>query len=175
MVHAGVAAICEGASRSFDFDDEQPSRRRAHFCMNRPTAEMRDFAHGLVAHEAKGKKSSGTKAPLVFGAVVDKLRRPLMILAGAQVFRALLSRALALAIDEVRWLRAVHVKADGSLECPAEMAQLDKEEIANGEVVLLTELFGLLLTFIGEALTLRLLQDVWPGAPINDFNPGRKD
>ena len=143
--------------------------------MNRPTAEMRDFAQGLVAREARGNKSSGTKAPLVFGAVVDKLRRPLIILAGAAVFRSLLSRALALAIDEVRWLRAVHVKADGSLECPAEIARLGQKEIAHAEAVLITQLLGLLLTFIGEALTLRLLLDVWPGAPVNDFYSSRKD
>ena len=138
--------------------------------MNRPTARMQDFAQGLVAHEAKGNKSSGTKAPLVFGAVVDKLRRPLIILAGTQVFRSLLSRALALAIDEVRWFRAVQIKADGSLECPPEMAQLDQKEIAHAEAVLITQLLGLLLTFIGAALTLRLLQDVWPGSPVNNFN-----
>jgi len=131
---------------------------------------MRDFAQGLVAREAKGNKSSGTKAPLVLGAVVDKLRRPLIILAGTHVFRSLLSRALALAIDEVRWLRAVHLKADGSLEFPADMAQLHQKEIAHAEGVLITQLLGLLLTFIGEALTLRLLQDVWPGAPVNNFN-----
>ena len=137
--------------------------------MNRPTAKMRDFAQGLVAREARGNKSSGTKAPLVFGAVVDKLRGPLIILAGSQVFRALLSRALALAIDEIRWLRAVHVQTDGSLECPADMRQLGQKEIAHAEAILITQLLGLLLTFIGEALTLRLLQDVWPGAPVHDF------
>jgi hypothetical protein len=146
-----------------------------HFRMNRPTAEMRDFAQWLVARETKANKSSGTKAPLVFGAVVDKLRRPLIILAGAPVFRSLLSRALALAFDEVRSLRAVHVNTEGSLECPAGLAQLDKKEIANAEVVVIAHLLGLLLTFIGEALTLRLLQDVWPGAPVNDFNSSRKD
>jgi hypothetical protein len=143
--------------------------------MKRPTAKMRDFARGLVAREARANRSSGTEAQLVLGATVDKLRQPLIILAGAQVFRSLLSRALALAIDEVRWLRAVRVKADGSLECPPEMPRLDREEIAKGEVVLLTQLLGLLLTFIGEALTLRLLEDVWPAARVNDFYSNRKD
>jgi len=130
---------------------------------------MRDFAQGLVAREARRNKSSGTKAALVFGAVVDKLRQPLIILAGGQVFRALLTRALALAIDEVRPLRGVRVQSDGSLECPAEMTRLDQKEIAHVEAVLITQLLGLLLTFIGEALTLRLLKDVWPGAPVHDF------
>src|SRR5687767_5037903 len=101
--------------------------------MKRPTANTWQFAQGLVAREAKGNKSSinKSKAPLVFGAVVDKLRQPLIILAGTLVFRSLLSRALALAIDEVRWLRAVHVKADGTLEGPAEMARFDQKEIAH--------------------------------------------
>ena len=142
--------------------------------MNRPTAEMRRFAQGLVAHETRGNKSSGTKPPLIFGAVVDKLRQALIILAGGQVFRSLLSRALALAIDEVRWLRAVQVKADGSLESPPETARLDQREIANAEVAVIAHLLGLLRTFIGEALTLRLLQDVWPAAPVNNFYSSRK-
>jgi len=60
------------------------------------------------------------------------------------------------------------------MECPAEIAQLDKEEIANGEVALLAQLLGLLVTFIGEAVTARLLEDAWPGVLVNDFDFGRK-
>lgn len=140
--------------------------------MIRSTQKMRDLAQWLVAHEAN--KSSGAKAPAAFG-VVEKLRRPLSELTGATGFRSLLSRALALAHGEVRWLRAVHVKGDGSLECPAEMAQLHQKEIAHAEVVLITHLLGLLVTFIGEGLTFRLLEEVWPEAPINDFDSRDKD
>jgi hypothetical protein len=142
--------------------------------MNQSTPKMRDFAKRLIAHETKGNKASQPNAPAAFGGVVEKLRRPLAALAGTAGFRSLLSRALALADDELRWLRAVHIKADGSLELPAEMAQLDREEIAEGEVVLLAQLLGLLVTFIGEPLTLRLLQDVWPEAPVNGFNSNKK-
>jgi hypothetical protein len=102
--------------------------------------------------------------------VIEKVRAPLAALVGASGFRSLLSRALALAHAEVRWLRAMHVKADGTLESPAEIGQLDQEEAARGEVVLLAELLGLLVTFIGETLTLRLLQDAWPGVRVNDFD-----
>jgi hypothetical protein len=136
---------------------------------------MRDFAKLLIAYEAKGNNALGGENALqAFGRVVAKLRQPLVALTGIGGFRSLLSRALALANAEVRWLNAVHIKADGSLECPAEMAQVDKKEIANGEVVLIARLLGLLVTFIGESLTLRLVQDAWPGAPIDDFDSSKK-
>src|SRR5687767_10060082 len=135
---------------------------------------MRDFAKLLIACDAKGNSGLARNAPAAFGNAVEKLRLPLVALTGTAGFRALLSRALALANAEVRWLNAVHIRGDGSLECPAEVAQLDKEEIASGEVLLIAHLLSLLVTFIGEALTLRLVQDAWPGAPIKDFDSSKK-
>ena len=77
-------------------------------------------------------------------------------------FRALLARALALAAAEVPWLRAVQVKADGTLAGWEELpAQLDPDEYLEGRVVLLAQLLGLLVAFIGEKLTLRLMREVW--------------
>ena len=136
--------------------------------MSRSTATMRDFAQRLVTGDGIGKKPLDRRAD--FGGVVAKVRGPLAALVGVSGFRSLLSRALASAGDEVRWLRAVHVKADGSLERPAEMAQLDKEEVARGEAAVIAQLLGLLVTFIGEALTARLLLDVWPGISLQDFD-----
>jgi|GEM_PF-1484361 len=39
-------------------------------------------------------------------------------------------------------------------------------------LTLLMQFFGLLHTFVGEAMTLRLLADVWPGAPFGTIPPG---
>ena len=90
---------------------------------------------------------------------------------GVDGFRLPLSRALALANDEVRWLKAVHVTADGSLEGLGEIeAQLSQDEIAQGEVLLIAQLLGLLLTFIGEALTSRLVQEAWPELSSSDLD-----
>jgi hypothetical protein len=141
--------------------------------MSRSTPKMEGFAQRLVTHETVGNKPFAANAPAAFGGVVEKLRRPLVALTGVTGFRSLLSRALALSSEEVRWLRAVHIKADGSLEYPAEMADVDKKEIANGEVALIARLLRLLVTFIGEALTLRLLQDAWPEVPVNDFDSNK--
>src|ERR1035437_7390569 len=88
--------------------------------------------------------------------------------------RALLSRALALANAEVPWLRSVHVNTDGSFQGLDELgAQVDPDEIFDGCVVLLAQLLGLLVAFIGELLTLRLVRDVWPKLPLNDLDFGK--
>jgi hypothetical protein len=80
---------------------------------------------------------------------------------GAAGFRALISRALALADAEVVWLRELHVREDGSFEGLNELeAQANPEELSNGGIVLLARLLGLLVTFIGEDLTLLLLSNV---------------
>jgi hypothetical protein len=133
---------------------------------------MRNFAKRLIVYEASGNESSETKTPEVFH-VCEKLRPHLATLMGNGGFRALLSRALALANAEDPWLRAVHVKSDGSLEGLEELhAQLDPDELFEGGVVLLAQLLGLLVTFIGENLTVRLVREVWPEVPLNDLDFG---
>ena len=113
-------------------------------------------------------KSSETKVPPVLH-VTEKLRPHLANLMGNGGFRALLSRALVLATPEVAWLHAVHIKADGSFEGLDELeASVDPEGIAEGRVVLLAQLLGLLVVFIGESLTLRLVRDVWPKLSLDD-------
>ncbi len=92
-------------------------------------------------------------------------------------FRALLSRALALAGAEVPWLRAVQVKADDSFEGLSDLrTQVDASELFEGRVVLLAQMLGLLVAFIGEDLTLRLVREVWPKLSLNsaDFGKGGK-
>jgi hypothetical protein len=60
---------------------------------------------------------------------------------------------------------AVQVAADGSLKGLDELAQQDdQEQSRDGGTILIAQLLGLLLTFIGEGLTLRMVQDVWPEA-----------
>ena len=96
---------------------------------------MRDFAERLIAYETRGNKSSETKTsgPFLVG---EKLRPHLATLMGNVGFRALLSRALALASAEVSWLGALRVKADGALEWPqAPRAAIDPAELLEGKVL----------------------------------------
>lgn len=133
--------------------------------MNNPaTPETRDFAIRLLADEAAAAAATPAEAsvPVAFR-VCEKLRRPLTILAGSAGSRSLLLRALTLAKQEAQSLGAVRVNADGLLEAGDAGLDLDHKDAKEG-VVLVTHLLGLLFTFIGKTLTLRLMDDVWPDA-----------
>ena len=123
---------------------------------------MRLLAGRIIALELTGPRSDAT---LIRSAmpVPERLRPPLSSLLGSAGFRGLLKRALALAGVEVPWLRAVRVNADGILDGWMQpYAQLSPEKFYEGWVVLLAQLLGLLVAFIGERLTLRLLVEEWP-------------
>src|SRR5258705_7966167 len=129
---------------------------------------MRTVAERLITYETLENRSRQTNTPAAFH-VCEKLRSQLATLMGNGGFRALLARALALAIAEVPCLRAVHVKADGSLEGVDELeTQLDPQQIVEGRVVLLAQLLGLLVAFIGENLTLHLVRGAWPEDRLTD-------
>ncbi len=132
----------------------------------------RDLAERLLAYEAvEGERSEPTEP--AFSRVYEKLRRHLCALAGIAGFQSLASRALTLARSETPGLSAVQITADGCLQGIAELdPQLHDHEAAEGEVILIAQLLGLLFTFIGEGLTLQLVQDVWPEAALNDGDSG---
>ena len=119
--------------------------------------QTRDLAQRLIAHEsAAGKASEPTRlAPF---RVCETLRQPLCALAGVVGFRSLLSRALTLARTEAPSLSAVQVAADGSLQGLDDLEpQIDKDQAREAGLILVAHLIGLLLFFMGEGLTLRLV------------------
>ena len=144
--------------------------------MIRATPKLRDFACRLIVYDTKLNKSSETKIPAACLAI-EKLYPNLAPLMGNIGFSALLSRALALSIAEVPWLRTVQVTTDGSFEGFEELgAQVDQDLFFEGCAVLLSHLLGLLVAFIGEDLTLRLVRQAWPKLSPNtlDFDEGGK-
>jgi hypothetical protein len=63
----------------------------------------------------------------------------------------------------------VQVGADGSLKGLDELGpQKDEDMSKDGGAILIAQLLGLLLTFIGEGITLHLVQDVWPESAFDD-------
>lgn len=128
----------------------------------RTKSEIREFAERLVAYEADSQSISKTDR-LATCRVCEKLRRPLVTLTGTAGFSSLLSRALTLAQRESPALSAVQVKPDGSLEGL-------EGEAAQAHPILVGYLLGLLITFIGETLTMRLLHDIWPDLPGLDLD-----
>jgi hypothetical protein len=142
--------------------------------MNRATPRMRKIAKRLMVHETLRNGSAKGVAAAAFP-VTDKLRPHLATLLSNGGFRALLARALALAAAEVGWLGAVRVNADGGLEGLESLgADLDPETFLEGRVVLLAQLLGLLVAFIGPGLTSRLMGEIWPQVPLKDRDFGEE-
>jgi hypothetical protein len=120
-----------------------------------PSSKVRDIAQHLVAYEAMGRRKTDLPRPAALQ-VCEKLRPPLSTLTGAAGFHSLLVRALTLARREAPVLELVKVRDDGSLE------GLTAGTTEPGGTLLIAQLISLLMTFIGDALTMRLLMDIWP-------------
>ena len=122
--------------------------------MNPTMPAIRELARRLIVFET-------TRGPADDAALraCDRLRGPLVKFVGLTGYHSLMSRALAMATAEVPSLALARVRPDGSLEGVAEGGG---DEDADPGAVVVARLLGLLVTFIGEALTIRLLSEAWP-------------
>ncbi|HZG53649.1 MAG TPA: hypothetical protein VEZ40_16090 [Pyrinomonadaceae bacterium] len=141
--------------------------------MSRASPEIQDLARRLLAFETARDNSSAAHADAA-RRVIEKCRLHLIKLAGVAGFRSLLSRALTLAKAEVPSLEMVHVRADGSLE-GFDGIEGNREGEAGAVAgqagtALVVNLLELLVTFIGEPLTLRLVHAIWPDASADTGN-----
>ena len=121
---------------------------------------MRELAQRLLILEGplQGAADDPTAQAMK---VFDRLRVALARFAGSDSFASLVRRALALARADEPALNQVSIKANGSLD--------GLEKITGDAVVAIVAHFlGLLVTFIGEPLTLRLVSDAWPDATLDD-------
>jgi hypothetical protein len=120
--------------------------------------KTRELARSLVASEADAATTSLHTEPATVR-VYERLRRQLGAPVGVDGFQALASRALALAKSESPCLRSVQVTANGGLRGLDE-AESRRDEDGEGGVTLIAQLLGLFLTLLGEATTLRLIEDL---------------
>ena len=125
-----------------------------------PPEIARDLARILVASEADASTNSLQTEPATVRAY-ERLRRQLGAHVGTDGFQALASRALALAKSESPRLSAVQVTANGVLRGLGEVeSQARADEDGEAGITLIAQLLGLFLTFLGEATTLSLIEDV---------------
>ena len=125
---------------------------------------VRGLAHRLLAHEAARKRAARAElSSLVL--VAEAMRAHLITVIGNAGFRSLLARALTLARKQVPALDSVRIETDGSLSLGGFRELAVADENAEGSVILIAEFLGLLVTFIGESLTLTLLRNAWPDLP----------
>jgi hypothetical protein len=151
------------------------------------SSKMRDLAQRLLAYEAgEGETSEPMESATL--RVYEKLRQGLGEFAGIAGFQSLASRALALARTEAPGLSTARISADGALQGLGQgldefesSIEIDRDRAAaklagEGGIILISRLLGLLLMFLGEALTLSLLRVTWPAAALDDCSSenGRK-
>ena len=140
--------------------------------MSRATSRLRDLAQHLIAAEARVVNApADTKTPRAF-LVCERLRPHLANLMGSGGFHALLSRSLALARAKVDWLHAVALTGD-TLGVSEEVGKkVGAEVMAEGGAVLISELLGLLVAFIGERLMLQIVRETWPNLSLHNLDSG---
>ena len=128
--------------------------------MDMPSPSVRDLARRLLALEAASPTATDASAHEA-SQVCAKLQISLIRFSGPDGFSALMRRALALARTDVALLQSVKLTADGRLE------GLDQVG-TDGAIAITAHLLGLLATFIGEPLTLRLVREAWPDASFHE-------
>ena len=128
---------------------------------------IRHLTKRLVAFEAA--RDAVPKDGCQASRVCDKLRLPLVKLAGVAGFRSLLSRALALAKMETSALDGVRVQPDGAL---SGFDGIPPDGVAEAGEAVVAQLINLLVTFIGEPLTLHIAGDAWSETNIGSLDAG---
>ena len=122
--------------------------------------KTRDLARNLVASEKDASTASLQTEPATVR-VYERLRRQLGAPVGVDGFQALASRALSLAKSESPRLSAVQLTANGGLRGLGEVeSHTEPDEDGEAGIILIAQLLGLFLTFLGEATTLRLIEDL---------------
>ncbi|HEU4686195.1 MAG TPA: hypothetical protein VFS39_16930 [Nitrospira sp.] len=97
--------------------------------------------------------------------VCEKLRVSLTRFVGPDGFAALMRRSLALARTQTPLLNGLETTADGRLEHMEELVASGEEGILAATAVN-AQLLELLVAFVGESLTIRLVREVWPEAQL---------
>ena len=134
-----------------------------------PAAQV--LARRVLRHEAGGRAEPAALAEAAERADA-RLRARLASLIGQTGYTALLARAVHLAQAEAPALERVSVDAlatgaEGGLHGVREFARGvgDAGAAEAGLSAILAHVIGLLVTFIGEDLALRLIREAWPELP----------
>ncbi len=143
--------------------------------MRPPPQSMRDLAERLLEVSRPASENDLHEASVV----IETLREPLTRFIGTEGFTSLLRRAVTLASQDAPSLRGIEVRADGRLrreEAPTNHTGGGSNAVdAEAAIAVAAHFLGLLVTFIGERLTTRLLQQAWPDPPANDNDSGNED
>jgi hypothetical protein len=130
---------------------------------------LQKLAQRLIEHEAT--KTGNPDEPVkAIESCCQRLHDRLDRLIGAGGFRALLNRALYLAKKKYAWLEGVGIEDDPGCEFKdLREAVKGKKPVTVNEActLILANVIWLLVTFIGEDITIGLIQEAWPDVTID--------
>ena len=121
---------------------------------------MRALAQRLLTLEGRHQNTSDDPVDEAVR-VFERLRVAFTRFAGSDGLTSLVRRALALARADHPSLRQVSVRADGSLEGLEQVS-------SDAPLAIIAQFLGLLVTFVGEPLTLQFVRNAWPDASLID-------
>jgi hypothetical protein len=131
-----------------------------------PPPMIRDWARKLIASEVNADPPSAQNEGATLR-VYEKLRSQFCAPVGADAFQALVSRALSLAKSQSPDLSAVIVTANGDLRGFAEIeTPLGTVEAGEVGIILIAQMLRLFITLLGEAATVRLIEDASLGLEV---------
>ena len=136
-----------------------------------PGPKLRVLAQQLLTYEAGRNTDARATTPAVF-LVIETFRRSLGRLSGETGFRALLSRALTLAKKQAPELSAMEIESNGAL---TGFGERNNGQRAEADILLIAQLLGLLGTFVGESITLRLVREAWPDVSFDTLSSDEKE
>lgn len=119
------------------------------------TNEMRRLARWLLIYEAGDRLDENSLIEAAERAS-EKLRIHMSQRIGVEGCRTLLTRSLSLTVAEYPDMATVQLSPQGSL------VGLRGTSSVDGAVAILNHFYNLLVTFIGEEITLRIIGTVWP-------------
>ncbi len=127
-----------------------------------PAQMINDWARKLIASETATEPTTAPTEPAAIR-VYERLRLQFRAPVGVDAFQALASRALSVAKSEFPILSGVNVTANGGLRgLDTVEAPLNLGEDSEIGILLITQMLRLFLTLLGEAATVRLIEDVPP-------------
>ena len=129
-----------------------------------------DVAESVLITQTNTAASAVSQEVRKFSAF-ERLNQPLGAVVGSAGFRAMFSRAVAINRAEFPWLSSLKITSDGRvLGFGAGAVDPGPASLAQAEVALVTSLLELLRQFVGDGVTLRLLQTVAEVIPPNYIN-----
>ncbi len=135
--------------------------------MTEGTARLRDVARRILVQELGDRRAPAEVAAaieVVFASLYGLMRN----LIGQNGFQALISRAVYLSSKEFPWIDTIELRAESTLTLRHLDAVVEAEGVErarDGAAALMGTVIGLLFSFLGTDLTLRLLRRSWAFDP----------